>query len=274
MSFTLGKTHKPVEAPHEAPQFVPDESDTPASMRALELLRLVSDKPGELSLSDLAVAMDLSKSTVHRLVDQLTRAGYLYREPDQRVMWIGSKLRDFSLSVIHNDFVRSSVKTVLNELADTVGETCNLASLDGTEIIYLQRVETRWPLRLSLDLASRIPVHCCASGKLFLALLESLERQRILKRIGLTQVTDKTITRRADLEAEMKKIMACGYALDNEEFIACMVAIAVPIRNENGQIRASLSIHCPTIRCPNVEHLIQWEPLLREYALKFEALMG
>jgi len=250
------------------------QENLPPSLRALELLRVVAAHPGELSLTELGAKMSMAKSTVHRLADQLVQAGYLYRESDQRRLWVGRHFRDLALTVIRNDFVRSSVRDVLSNLADAVGETCNLASLDGTKIVYLQRVEARWPLRFSLNLDSRIPIHCCASGKLFLAMLPKESQRRLLKSISLEAITGKTLTSITALETELKAIAAQGYSLDNEEFIPGMVAIAYPILNEQQEIRTSLSIHCPTIRCQNAENLVQWIPQLRKTAVHIEKLMN
>lgn len=250
------------------------KDELPPSLRALELLNFVAARPGELSLTELSALMSLAKSTVHRLTDQLVQAGYLYREPDQRRFWVGRRLRDLALSVIHNDFARSSIREVLSHLAEEVGETCNLASLDGTEIIYLQRVEARWPLRFSLSLDSRIPIHCCASGKLFLAMLPKQARQQILKRTRLDAVTERTITLEGALEPELNKIAARGYSLDNQEFIPGMVAIAYPVFNADGNIRASLSVHAPTVRCHDAQSLVRWVPILKETAARIEKIMG
>lgn len=251
----------------------PLEPALPAALRAIEVLHLVAEMPGQMSLSDVSQAMKLSKSTVHRLVEQLSQAGYLFREADQRHLWIGRRLRKLSLDVVRNDFLRSSVRNVLRNVAEQIGETCNIASLDGTEVIYLQRVEARWPLRLSLDLDSRIPIHCCATGKLFLALMDATHRQRVLRSVTLDALTQATITDEAALEAELARIRQRGYALDNQEFLPGMVAIAMPIVGADKRIRATLSVHAPTVRCAAAEDLQRWVPLLRRSARRIEQVM-
>jgi DNA-binding IclR family transcriptional regulator len=244
--------------------------ELPAALRSIEVLQLVAQMPGQLSLTDLATLMRLSKSTVHRLVEQLTRAGFLVREADQRHLWIGRRLRELSLDVVHNDFLRSAVRNVLRSVADEVGETCNIATLDGTEVVYLQRVEARWPLRLTLDLDSRIPVHCCASGKLLLALMDAARRQRVLRSITLEALTPATLTTEPALEAELERIRATGYALDQEEFLPGMVAIALPVLGADKRIRATLSVHAPTVRCSTAQELERWVPLLKRSARSIE----
>lgn len=245
----------------------------PAALRSIEVLQLVAQMPGQLSLTDLATLMRLSKSTVHRLVEQLSKAGFLVREADQRRLWIGRRLRELSLDVVHNDFLRSAVRNALRGVAEEIGETCNLATLDGTEVIYLQRVEARWPLRLSLDLDSRIPVHCCASGKLLLALMDPAHRQRVLRSITLEALTPATLTDAASLDAELGRIRAAGYSLDQEEFLPGMVAIAVPVLGADQRIRASLSVHAPTVRCHSAQELERWVPLLKRSARSIEKAM-
>ena len=249
------------------------ETDFPASIRALQLIRLVANKPGELSISDVAAQLNLAKSTVHRLVDHLLSAGFLHRDVDRRFLWVGHELREFALNVIRNDISRAIFRDALTRLSNEVSETCNIAALEGTEIIYLERVEARWPLRLSLDLGSRIPVHCCASGKLFLALLPEKDRNRILRSLRLDPITPRTITNQAGLDESAREIRRSGYSLDREEFVTGMVAIAYPICNLAGDIRVSLSIHGPTIRCPRAEDLVRWAPLLKSCAQEIESQM-
>ncbi len=249
------------------------ESETPAAIRVLEFLELVVQEPGELSLSDVARKMGLSKSTVHRLADFLCEAGYLGREAGHRAFWIGPRLREFSLATMRNDFRRSAIRQVLRKLSAEVNETINIATLDGTEIIYLERLEARWPLRLSLDFNSRLPAHSCASGKLFLALIDSDHHDMVLRRLSLESLTAQTITTREQLATDLQKIRQRGYALDEEEFVEGMVAVAVPILNPEGRIRASLAIHAPTARCESAQALVQRVPLLRETANIIQQLM-
>jgi DNA-binding IclR family transcriptional regulator len=137
---------------------------------------------------------------------------------------------------------------VLTELVGGVGETCNFTTQDGTEVLYLDRVEAKWPLRFTLDVGSRVPLHCTASGKLFLALMPADARDELIDRIPLARLTGATITSRKALRAACEAIAACDYACDREEFIPGLVAVAVPVRSADSGARAAIAVHAPTAR--------------------------
>lgn len=235
---------------------------TPAALRALEIVRLVSKAPGDYSFARVAAELGVAKSTVHRVVDYLCDAGYLSRGIDGKGVTPGWKLRTLAFDVLQNDFLSSGVKSVLSEVAQQVGETCNITTLSGLDIVYLERVETRWPLRFTLQLGSRIPVHCCASGKAFLAFMEESERKRIIRRLTLKRVTGRTIVSKEAFINELAATRKSGYGLDDQEFIEGMCGIAVPIFDSHGCVRATISIHAPAVRCGHAEALSKWVPLL------------
>jgi hypothetical protein len=115
-------------------------------------------------------------------------------------------------------------------------------------VLYLDRVEAQWPLRLTLDVGSHVPLHCTASGKLFLALMPKTARDALIDRLPLERMTANTITKADALRAECDEIAKRGYSRDREEFIAGLVAVAVPVRDAAGEVRAALAVHAPTAR--------------------------
>ena len=152
------------------------------------------------------------------------------------------------------------------------GETCNLAIPEGNAIVYVDRVETQEPLRLHLVLGTRAPMHCTASGKLFLAHMTLLERRALLAMLSLQARTPKSITDPALLEREIVRIARLGIGIDDEEFVHGMVAVAVPICAADGRIVAAVACHAPVAR-KSVEQLLQHVPQLKEAAVKLRPLL-
>jgi len=263
----------PLRAPAPPAGRRPDASDLPASLRALEVLTIVAGSFGKASLPQIAVAAGLAKPTVHRVCAFLTAAGFLRRDVEPGTYTIGPAFRRLAFDALTSRYEQGLRHAMLTAMADEVGETCNLTTLDGVEIVYLDRVEARWPLRLTLDIGNRIPIHCCASGKLFLALMDGAARASLLDRLDFEKITPKTIVDRDALDTELKKIKARGYALDGEEFITGMVAIALPVRASSGAICATVSVHAPTVRI-GLAKLEQSAPRLQQWAAKFEKALG
>jgi hypothetical protein len=122
----------------------------------------------------------------------------------------------------------------------------------GTEVVYLDRVETAWPLRFHLQPGSRVPLHCSASGKLFMAWMPPVQRNRLLGHLQYKSYTPNTITTRLRLEAELARVRAQGYALDNEEYLDGLVCVAVPVFDPRSRqkVRGSVAVQAPASRFP------------------------
>jgi IclR family transcriptional regulator, acetate operon repressor len=125
-------------------------------------------------------------------------------------------------------------------------------------VVYLDRVESAWPLRMHLSPGSHVPLHCTASGKLLLALLPKPARERLLPRLTLTRYTDFTITEPRALNVELARIRAERHATDKEEFHAGLVCVAVPVLDAKKRACAAIAVHAPASRMPltrALEHL-------------------
>jgi DNA-binding IclR family transcriptional regulator len=143
---------------------------------------------------------------------------------------------------------RADRHAILSRLVSEIGETCNFTMLDGDHVVYLDRVETSASVRLHLEVGSRVPLHCTASGKLFLAHLPARRRRAILGRGPLKRHTERTITAVERLEAALRRIRATGIGTDNGEFLSGTVCVAVPVPDPQGRVRVALAAHGPAPR--------------------------
>lgn len=161
-------------------------------------------------------------------------------------------------------------KVIIADLSIEIGETCNFNVPVGSEILYVDRVETRWPLRTLLPVGSRVPLHCTASGKLYLASLSTRKRKQMLAALELKAFTPNTITDANALEAELDKIQREKFAKDECEFIDGMVAVAVSVTDAQGRVAAILACHAPDVRM-NVATAIGYLPAIRRAAVALSA---
>lgn len=238
-----------------------------AASRTLQLLEAIAAAGATATLVALARATGMPQATAFRLCQKLEEEGYLTRDGGSRRYAIGSRLMRLGLDIARNSGAVSGRHAILSALVESVGETCNLTTLVGTEVMYLDRVETRWPLRLALEPGSRVPLHCTASGKLLLAAMGRAERQALLKGLDLGANTPRTITDRAALEKDLQRIARQGYSTDNEEFITGLVAVAVPIRGRDGAVFAAVACHAPIARLTH-EAAIGLVPRLQQAAAR------
>ncbi len=243
-------------------------AETSSTLKAFAVLELLVRARRAVTLSELMQATELPKPTLHRTLSLFEEAGFLAREPGGRGYIVGERLSRFALDVLRNDAAAAERRTVLRRVVDEIGESCNLAVLHKGALIYLDRIEAPWPLRLHLPEGGvALPLHCCASGKLLLAHLAPVERQRLLELMPLQRFTERTLTERVVLESELDRIASVGYAVDNEEYILGVACVAVPVRNRHGEVIAAIAVQAATARLP-LMRAIEFVPRLRAAALQ------
>ena len=257
---------------HKPPRRAPEPASRSSSERSLRLLALLAEEGRALTLAELSLRLDLPKATTHRLCAQLLAGGWLARDLDERSFVVGPSLRRLGLDALNHGSARALRHSVLADLVDKVGETCNFTTLDGASVLYLDRVEAPWPWRLTMDVGVHVPLHCTASGKLFLAFMPAAERDAVIKHAALTRMTANTLTSARELRAECETIAREGHALDREEFITGLVAVAVPVRDAQRRVRAAIAVHAPAVRV-SAEAALSRLPALFEAARRMGRLL-
>ncbi|ETF04203.1 IclR family transcriptional regulator [Advenella kashmirensis W13003] len=217
-------------------------------LRILTVIEHLACASYPLSLAQIAQRTQLPKASVLRLLQQLQDAAYVTRLPEDRGYVLGARSHQTALSVLSSTHFDRMCRLLLGKLVAAVGETCNLTALIDSQVHYLARVEPQSDMRLQLHLrtGAHVPLHCTASGKLFLAMLPEVHRSRLLEQLPLPAMTPKTITDRTRLAHELALIAQQKIGTDNEEFVKGMVAIAVPVQDDRGRVIAAVACHAPT----------------------------
>lgn len=227
-------------------QHAKEQSDS-STLRAFALLELIASA-SSLSLNELTQASGLPKPTVFRILGLLGRSGLVCREPLEKRYVVGPRLSSMALNVQLNSTQRARRRAILAQLVEEIGETCNFTMLDGDKVIYLDRVETASPVRLHMEPGSRVPLHCTASGKLFLAHLGHGELRKMLGPGPLERYTARTITNMDVLERELERIRSEGIGTDVGEYLKESVCLAVPVSDLKGRVCAAVAVHGPAPR--------------------------
>ena len=208
------------------------------NLRALCILEAVAAAGTGLTATEINKRVGLPKPSIHRLCRTLEAEGYIEREPGsarlrptQRVSRMASGL----FSACHDDIAQHQI---LERVSRQVGETVNFAMPTPTGMTYRDRVETVWAFRIQLPIGTNVPFHCTASGKAYLSSLDRRRRRSLLGSLALEPHTDNTITDPARLDAVLDEIRHQGHAVDDEEFIDDMVAVAVPVTDPDGRFVA------------------------------------
>ena len=227
---------------------------TPGTGSALEkavlVLEALAAQGRSLTASEIATLTGMPKQTAHRVVRQLDELGMVMREAAGDRYVFGGRMRQLGRASLTAPRSTLATRHILNGLVADIGETCNIGVLDGGEVLYVDRVECHWPLRVQLRPGSRVPAHCTAIGKLLLAYLPAPQRAQMLPALALTSYTPNTLTSVAALSQALEDVRRDGYAINQEEDSLGLNALAVPVRDARGVVLAGLAVHAPTARLP------------------------
>lgn len=216
--------------------------------RALEILELFNVCAREMSLSEIARALQLNKSTAFGLVGTLRDRGYLDQNPENAHYRLGIKLFSLGSLVEANLDVREVASPFLKLLSQKYKETVHLCLYVHREIIYIDKVDGPGSMRMYSQLGRTAPFHCTGVGKVILANLDSRTREQILAAAPLKAYTPNTLTTPEALLVELDRIRAQGYGIDEQEIEIGLRCVAAPIFNRKGEVVAAISVAGPASR--------------------------
>lgn len=241
-----------------------DDYNVRAVERAVKILSSFGDEHPEQSLSEIVRATGLHKATTHRLVTTLLNCGFIERTANGEKYRLGLRLAELGLNVLHRLDFRREALPYMQQLVDRFQENCTLGVFDLGQVLYVEIVHSKHRLTIEARVGRHLPAHCTAGGKVFLAFLPPEVVEPVLN-APLAAYTENTITTSARLREELKVIRQRGYGLDEEEFEAGIRAVAVPIRDIEGNVVAQMSMPGPTNRL-TVERIPEIAQALMEVA--------
>ena len=214
--------------------------------RALRILRCFSLETAELGVSDIARQLGMHKSTVYRLLGTMEAEGFVHQIDTGRYV-LGWRLFELGGAVKGWSSTRTVVTRHLASLVAATSETAHLAVFDEGSVLYIEKVESTRPLRMPSAVGKRVPAHCTALGKVFLANLAPQESLSAIRR-PLARYTPKTIVDPDRLREELETVRVEGYAVDREEMEEGLMCLAAPICDDRGAVAAAISISGPSSR--------------------------
>ncbi|SDG74954.1 DNA-binding transcriptional regulator, IclR family [Sinosporangium album] len=215
--------------------------------RGLAILSELAE--GGRSLDDLAEHLGVHKTTVLRLLRALEDKRFVYRDPGHRYH-LGSRLFALSSRALEQRGVRGTAAPHLSRLNEATGQTVHLAAYEGGEAVYIDKYDSRHPVRMYSRVGLRVPLHCTAIGKVLLADLPERERRRVAETIEYTRFTANTVSGPEEFLAHLSRVADQGYAVDHAEHETFINCLAAPIRDASGAVVAAASISVPDVVLP------------------------
>lgn len=216
-------------------------------LKALDVLECVANADQPLSAQQVAKALKISRPTAYRLLSTLVSRGYV-AEGDGARFRLGTQALSLSNKVLASIDLPDVARSYMRQLSDLTNETVNLSIREGTEIIYIARVESSQSIRMMSTIGTRSHLHSTSMGKAVLAFLPGEEQTLLIERLAFTPRTTETITERALLVKELANVRKQGFAIDNEENEAGVRCVGAPIFDHTGYAFAAISISGPAYR--------------------------
>lgn len=224
-----------------------DKSTINSIKRAIRILNLYRDGKQYIGITEMSRRLDLSKTTVFRIVRSLESEGWLVQSMDSSKYRLGFEILAVASSLYRGYDWRNMALEVMTGLKNIVDETVILSAYAVDEGICIEKVDCAEQIKLTSERGQIIPLHAGATGKIILANLPQEEQERILQK-DLVRYTSQTIVDRVKLRAELELIRERGYAITTGESNEGAMAIGVPIFDRRGKLLYSLSVAGPLDR--------------------------
>jgi DNA-binding IclR family transcriptional regulator len=240
---------------------------------ALTVLEAFTPQRPEVTVIELSRSLGLERSTIYRLLVTLQAHNMIERTDVAGRYRLGLRAFEIGMLAVQHMGLGLQIQPVLEAVARECNETVNVGVLDGTDVLYVNKVVSKQILRMDSQIGRRVPAYCTAMGKLLLAYLPPEVLLRTLEAMSFERLTMHTVADAGELKKQLLRVRELGYSFDNQELAEGIRCVAVPIRNRFDQVIAALSVSAPSVRFdkPKVAAFVQ---LARAAAEQISAQIG
>ncbi len=214
--------------------------------KALKGLELLGD--GELRLVELSTQTGEHKSTIQRLLATLQARGFVRQDEVTKRYSLGLMFLQLASATLADMDLRDAAREPMQRLGELSGETIHLGVYDEPHVVYVDKIESVYPVRMYSRIGARADSHCTGVGKAIVAFLEGSEFESYLQKASFERFTPRTITTADGLCGELARVRARGYALDLQEHEEGVRCVAAPIFGFDGRVAGAVSVTAPAFR--------------------------
>lgn len=218
--------------------------------KGIAVLELLSEVQGGLTLQELKQQLEISQTTVYRILNTLVRLGYLHYLESERKYKLSRKMLSIGYRSIQEHNLLEVVLPQIRKLRDRVKETVCFGVMGGEKGLFVEQAIGLHPFCFVLTPGKEIDLHCSAPGKAIMAFLPEHIRNSYLEKMTYTQYNSRTIKNEADYLKELEKVRKTGVGLDQEEELSGVLCIGAPIFNYDAYPCGSIWISGPKDRLP------------------------
>lgn len=237
-------------------------------IKAFTVLDAFTNDKKEWGVRELANKIGYNKSTTYRLLSTLVSLNVIHQNKNEKYR-LGSKLFELGNRVSIYKAITKLTNQSIKEVALEIQETVLLSVIKEGKVFHINKADSLHGLKINTSVGTYEPIHATASGKLLLAFSSVLIQKKILTNINLIPYNENTISSNLLFKKELRDIEIQGYSLDMEELEYGLVCIAIPIRNKNKKVIASISASGPLSRF-KIENIKNYITILKKGAFKIE----
>lgn len=252
-------------AEDESEAFAGDRDFVTALARGLAVIQAFTNQGRQMSISQVSYKTGLTRAAVRRYLHTLAELGYANRHEGGGFS-LTAKTVSLGNAYLSGTPLAGRAQSILDRLAEAVGEGCSMAVLDGTDIVYIARAISSRIMSPSLNVGSRLPAYATSIGLVLLAYLSGEELEAYLAKVNFLPFTDRTIVSASSLQARLVQIRADGYAIADQQIEVGVRTVAVPVRDAKGAVVCGINIIASSSRVSVAQMKESLLPLLLEAA--------
>lgn len=242
--------------------------------RCFEILEAFTPEEPRHTLQDLTIKVGLPKTTVHRLLHTLISRNYIACN-SQKQYSLGSKFVSLGMSVLASMDVREIALPFLEELSRVSQQNVNLGILDRTEVMYICRVEKKSIIPMTLKIGSRLNCYQTSMGRAILSVLDGDRLAKVLAELTRDIGAAKVIGSKGEHFLKvLQEVRRRGYAVDDEEWILGVRAIAAPVFNMQGRVEGAVNMPVISAAVSRTQLIKKFVPLLLATTQRISASLG
>lgn len=242
-----------------------------ALARGLDVIGAFADREENLTLTEIAKIVNLSRATVRRNLITLVALGYV--EERERYFRLAPKILTLARAYLSSNMLPRVAAPFLESISEQLGEPCSISILHGTEVIYVGRSTNKRLAALMGDVGSRRPAYCTSMGRVLLANLNERELDHYFSNVTLRALTKFTLTDEAAIRQVLEKVRKQEYCLSDQETEMDLRTIAIPLRNAAGKVVATLHVATQASRTTKRTVVETFLPVLRKAAAEIRPLL-
>ena len=248
-----------------------DPSFMTSLARGLAVVKAFSDQRRAITIAQISHKTGIPRAAVRRCLYTLKQLGYADSEANN--FFLTPKILTLGYSYLSSTPLTIAAQPCLNQVSRMLNESCSLAVLDDTEVLYVSRSATSRVMSVSLNAGSRLPAYCTSLGRVMLAAMSEDELQSYFAKVSLRAFTDRTLVSEEALREVLIGVRQNGYAVVEEELEIGLSSIAVPVRGASGATVAALNIGAQSARVNRAKLEQNFLPALLNAASELSVLL-